>query len=97
MRIEWLPGAILDLQRLREFLRPLNVAAANRAVSAIKAAVNLLTPHHYGKPVEGLHGFYDAIIHFGSAGYVLRYRIEGEVIFISALRHTKEVGFSSHL
>ena len=96
MRIDWLPGAILDLQRLREFLRPLDLEAANKAVTAIKAAVNLLTPHHYGKPVEDLPGYYDVIIPFGSAGYVLRYRLEGDTIFVIALKHTKEVGFSEH-
>jgi len=97
MTVAWLPGAISDLQRLREFLRPLNVEAAHKAVSAIKGAVNLLVPHHYGKPVEDLPGYFDAIIPFGSAGYVLRYRVEGEVIFIVAVKHTKEAGFSDRL
>jgi plasmid stabilization system protein ParE len=97
MTIEWLPGAILDLQRLREFLRPLNIEAGNKAVTAIKAAVKLLTPHHYGKPAEGLPDYYDVVIPFGASGYVLRYRVEGDMIFIVALKHTKEVGFIDNL
>lgn len=94
MRIEWLPGAILDLQRLRELCIPSISRPPIKAVTAIKAAVNLLTPHHYGKPVDDLPDFYDVIIPFGSAGYILRYRIETDIIFIVALKHKKEVDFS---
>ncbi|GFO54159.1 hypothetical protein GMSM_11660 [Geomonas sp. Red276] len=91
MRVEWLTGALLDLQRLREFLIPLNTEAAKKAIAAIKAAVRLLTPYPYGKPVEDLPGYFDIVIPFGSAGYVLRYRIEEQTIFIVAVKHTREV------
>lgn len=96
MKIAWLPGAILDLQRFNDFLRPLDPEAAKKAVALIKKTVKLLDSNPYlGKPVEDLPDYRDVIIPFGSAGYVLRYRVMGETIFIVAVRHTKEAGFSS--
>ena len=97
MTIEWLPGAIIDLQRLREFLLPLNSEAARKAVVAIQGAAKLLAIRNYmGIPVEDMPDYHDVIIPFGSAGYLLRYRIEGDKIFIVALKQTKVVGFSCH-
>lgn len=96
MKIAWLPGAILDLQRLREFLRPLDKEAALKAILAIKGSVKLLSQHqHIGKPVEDMPDYRDIIIPFGSAGYVLRYRIQTDAILIVAVKHTKEAGFLS--
>jgi hypothetical protein len=35
------------------------------------------------------------MIPFGASGYVLRYRLQGDTIFIIAIKHGKEAGFSS--
>ena len=95
MKIEWLPGAISDLQRLREFIFPHNRAAANRAVTVIKGSIKTLSRCEYvGKPAEDLPGCYDMAIPFGVSGYVLRYRVEGDAVFIVAVKHGKEAGFS---
>ena len=94
MKIEWLPGAIYDLQRLREFIFAHNREAANRAVTVIKSSVKMLTHYEYvGKPAEGLLGYYDLVIPFGASGYVLRYRVEEGAVFIVAVKHGKEAGF----
>jgi|SRR5208282_3432278 plasmid stabilization system protein ParE len=94
MKIEWLIPAIHDLQRLREFILPQNKVAAQRAVRIIKGTVTLLESNPLiGKPVEDLIGYRDIIIPFGSSGYVLRYRIQQDTIFIVALKHGKEAGF----
>ena len=94
MQVEWLPTALRDLQKLREFLRPHNPDAARKAAILIRKAVSTLEAHPgLGKEVEDLPGFYDLIIPFVSRGYVLRYRLYGETIFIVALRHAREVGF----
>jgi plasmid stabilization system protein ParE len=96
MIIAWLPGAIIDLQRLREFLLPLDKAAARKAVVAVQGAVQLLHSHPFlGRPVSDMPDYRDVIIPFGSAGYVLRYRIQADAVLIVALKHTKEAGFSS--
>jgi len=96
MRIEWLETAIHDLQRLREFILPHNQEAAQRAFRVIRASVVPLATHpRIGKPVEDLPDCHDLIIPFGPSGYVLRYRIQGDTIFVIAVKHGKEAGFSS--
>jgi plasmid stabilization system protein ParE len=95
MKVEWLVSAILDLQRLRDFIVSHNPEAAQRAVKIIKAAVAALTANpRVGKPAEDLPDYHDIIIPFGASGYVLRYRLQGETIFIVAVKHGKEAGFS---
>ncbi|MBI1922348.1 MAG: type II toxin-antitoxin system RelE/ParE family toxin [Geobacter sp.] len=97
MRIEWLESAIRDLQKLREFILPHNQEAAQRAFKTIRAAVTPLENNpRIGKPVEDLPDYRDLIIPFGAYGYVLRYRIQGDTIFIIAVKHGKEAGYSSH-
>lgn len=97
MRIEWLVPAILDLQRLREFLQQHNPQAAQRVVKIITAAVApLVVNPRIGKPVEDLPDYYDIYLPFGASGYVLRYRIAGDTLFIIALKHCREAGFAGH-
>lgn len=94
MRIAWLEPAIDDLRRLREFIAVHNPDAARRVFHLIKSAVAPLgTTPRIGRPVEDLPGFHDLIIPFGASGYVLRYHIQGDTLFIVAVRHGKEVGF----
>jgi plasmid stabilization system protein ParE len=96
MRIEWLPGAVSDLLRLKEFILPHNADASRRAVTVIRKAVSLLHPNTFiGKPVEDMPDFRDMVIPFGSSGYVLRYRIENDTVLIIAVKHGKEAGFAS--
>ncbi|MDD2733392.1 MAG: type II toxin-antitoxin system RelE/ParE family toxin [Desulfuromonadaceae bacterium] len=95
MRIEWLDAAIDDLQRLRVFIQPHNTDAAHRAFRLIKSAVTAVGSNpRMGKPVEDLPDFHDLIVPFGASGYVIRYRIQGDTVFIIAVKHCKEAGFS---
>ena len=89
------PGAIRDLQRLREFLRPKNPAAAKRAADTIIKAVKVLGHQpQIGRPVADMAVQYrEWPIDFGDSGYVARYRFDGETVTILALRHQKEGGF----
>lgn len=96
MQIEWLETAIIDLQRLREFILPHNQDAAQRAFKTIRAAVAPLeTNPRIGKPVEDLPDYHDLMIPFGASGYVLRYRLQGDTIFIIAVKHGKLTGAGS--
>ena len=98
MRIEWLYSAILDLQRLRDFILPHNVDAAQRAVRTIRAAVTPLVANpRMGKPVEDLPDYHDIVIPFGASGYLLRYRIQGNTVYVVAVKHGKEAGFSGQV
>ena len=91
MRIEWLDSAIIDLQRLRNFILPHNLEAAKRAVKTIRTAISPLEENpRIGKPVEDLPDFHDIFIPFGASGYVLRYRVQDNTIYIIAVKHCKE-------
>ncbi|RFB83834.1 plasmid stabilization protein [Rhizobium leguminosarum bv. trifolii] len=89
------PAAIRDLKRLREFLRPKNPSVARRAGETILKGVNLLGAHPYlGRLIEDLPEQYrEWLIDFGDSGYVARYRVEGDILTILAVRHQKEAGF----
>ncbi|MFC0267292.1 type II toxin-antitoxin system RelE/ParE family toxin [Kushneria aurantia] len=89
------PAAIRELERLREFLRPGNPAAAERAAQAIIQGVQALGElPRIGRPVEDmLEEFRDWLIDFGDRGYVARYRIDGDTAVVLAIRHQKEAGF----
>jgi len=43
-----------------------------------------------GKPIEDLIDYRDLGIRFGAGGYVLRYRIYDETIYIVHIRHYRE-------
>lgn len=95
-QVKFAPGAILDLQRLRDFLRPKNPEAARRAGQAIKQGVRVLSLQaRIGRTIEDMpEHFREWPIDFGDSGYVARYRIDvhGDVTIL-AVRHQKEVGF----
>ncbi|HBX40808.1 type II toxin-antitoxin system RelE/ParE family toxin [Vibrio sp. 2026] len=89
------PAAIRDLERLREFLRPKNPTAAERAAKAIIQGVQALGElPRIGRPIEDMpEEFRDWLIDFGDSGYVARYRIDGDTVVVLAIRHQKEAGF----
>lgn len=92
--IIWLDSAVNDLVRLREFIAKENPNAAKKAASTIKKTIQLLaeTPS-IGKPVKDLPQYRDLLARFGAGGYVIRYRIYLETIYIVHLRHYRESDF----
>lgn len=47
-----------------------------------------------GRPIDDMPTeFREWIIDFGDSGYVVRYRIDSELVVILAVRHQKEVGY----
>jgi plasmid stabilization system protein ParE len=47
-----------------------------------------------GHPIDDMPTeFREWIIDFGDSGYVVRYRIDSELVVILAVRHQKEVGW----
>lgn len=93
-QVTFAPAAIRDLERLREFLRPKNPAAAERAAKAIiQGAQSLGELPRIGRPIDDLPEEYrDWLIEFGDSGYVARYRIDGDTVVVLAIRHQKEAG-----
>jgi plasmid stabilization system protein ParE len=95
--IVWLDSAVNDVVRLREFIAKENPSAAKKAAVAIKEATQYLieTPS-MGKPVTDLPQYRDLLIRFGAGGYVIRYRIHAEIIYIIHIRHYREVDFKRY-
>ena len=89
------PAAVRDLERLREFLRLKNPAAAERAAKAIIQGLQELGKFpHIGRPIDDLPEEYrDWLIDFGDSGYIARYRLDGDTVVVLAIRHQREAGF----
>ena len=81
---------------MRDFLRPVNANAAQRAAEAIRNGLTILGTHPgLGRIVDDLpEHFREWIIDFGDSGYVVRYRIGDQSVTILAIRHQKEAGYS---
>jgi plasmid stabilization system protein ParE len=96
MRVLFAPTALLDLERLRDFLRPKNPAAAKRAAYAIVNTIKILERNpRIGRSVEGMDelAYRELLIDFGDSGYVARYRLTDAAVIVLAVRHQKEAGF----
>ena len=94
-KVVFLLNAGRNLVKLREFLEEHNKDAAARAARLILDAADSLKKHPLlGRPCGDLPEFRDLVIPFGSAGYVLRYRIEDDTVYVVAVKHMKEAGFS---
>ena len=94
-QVRYAPEVIRDLQRLREFLRPLDPVAAKRASERIRNSLQVLGHQpHIGRPIEELPDeFREWVIEFGDNGYLVRYRIDADSVTILSMRHQKEAGF----
>lgn len=82
-----------DLLRLYDFLLERDVAAAERALDAIKAAVQLLafSPFSCRKALPDRPFLRELIVPFGSSGYVALFEIESSgAVNILAVRHQRD-------
>lgn len=93
-RLSWLPQALADLARLREFINVHNPAAAGRAAKRIREAVMKLPDHPLiGKSVDDIDDprLRDLFITFGKSGYWLRYWVmDDDGIIIVRIWHGLE-------
>ena len=94
-RVIWSQAALLDVQRLYRFVAPKNLDAAKRAVKAVRTGLNVLQLQSaIGRPIDDMPTeFREWIIDFGESGYLVRYRIDSELVVILDVRHQKEVGW----
>ena len=86
-------GAEADLLRLYDFLLQTDISAAERALDAIKGAVELLrfSPFSCRKALPDNPFLRELVIPFGSAGYVALFEIgSGNRVSILAVRHQRE-------
>ena len=91
-KVRFTPAAEEDLLRLYDFLLEKDLAAAQRALDAIKEAVELLrfSPFSCRKTLTDNPFLRELIIPFGSAGYVALFEIESGKVNILAVRHQRE-------
>jgi plasmid stabilization system protein ParE len=94
-RLIWSPPALLDVQRLYQFLALKNIDAAKRAVKEIRSGVKVIALQPgVGRPSEDMAPEYrEWMINFGDSGYIVLYRYERDVATVLAVRHQKEVGY----
>jgi len=93
-RITYAPGAILDLECLRNFLAEHDPEAALAAAEAIVEAVSVLERHPLiGRPAEA--GMRELVIARGSTGCVALYDWLEPIdsVVVLALRHQREAGY----
>lgn len=91
MSIVWLPEAQQDVQRLFDFLMPINANAAERAVKTIAdGAVQLNEFGDIGRPMDDDTGRRELFLPFGASHYVLRYMKTDSDIIIIRVWHSKE-------
>ena len=99
-QVRFAPGALRDLERLREFLRSKNPVAAKRAALVINKTIQLLKQHpQIGRPADEAdtepveaQGQCELMIDFGDSGYVALYQYEDGDVIVLALRHQREAG-----
>ncbi len=92
-KVRFTPEAVDDLVRLYDFLLEKNLSAAERALAAIRNAIEVLrfSPFSCCKALPDNPFLRELIIPFGSAGHVALFEIESSnTVNILALRHQRE-------
>lgn len=94
-RVVWSPAALADMQHVYRFLASKNLRAAQEAIKAIRQSVAILVQHpEAGRPIAEMEPEYrEWPIAFGSSGYLILDRFDGQSAIILALRHQREVGY----
>jgi len=94
-QINYSNRALLDLEKLADFLFDTDPRAASETVDLIEEAVSILGRHpQIGRVVEA--GLRELIISRGSTGYVALYSVEPDLdsVLILSIRHQREAGYS---
>ena len=88
MKLQFSRAALNDLIRLREFIAQKNPVAAQQVSKRLLGAINNLADSpRLGRPVEGFHEEIRELI-FGR--YVVRYQVNGSMLYILRVWHGKE-------
>lgn len=91
MRLRWLPEAWEDIQRLFEFLVDESPLAAERVVGLIDGGANrLLELPEIGRPMDDGSQRREIYLPFGANAYVLRYRLDGNIVVVIRVWHSRE-------
>lgn len=96
-QIIYTPEAQADIQTIYRFLIPNDCEAATAAIKAIRTQLRILGRHpEAGRPAEGRDlAFREWVVDFGGSGYAVLYRFTPQTVVILAVRHQKELGYST--
>jgi plasmid stabilization system protein ParE len=93
-KIVYSPNAVSNLERLYRFLADKNPDAALRAIRTVRDRLKMLSRFPKLGPVDPEQpDDRELFIPFGTAGYVARYRSDGRIVVILAIRHVREAGY----
>jgi plasmid stabilization system protein ParE len=84
------PAVRQDLLRLADFLGERNRSAALRSADLIEAAMLSLAEMPKRGRAAKRPGWRELIVPFGRAAYVIQYRVEPDVVFITRVFHSME-------
>lgn len=96
--VVYLPEALDDLVRLRDFLAESDLFAANETALLITDAVNILANHPLvGRPAGG--NWRELVVSRGRSGYVALYQYDEreDQVIVAAIRHQREAGYDPDL
>jgi len=95
VRIVFSPRALLDLERLTDFLVEIDKNAALATLEIIKGAIKILSEHPYIGRTCDAH-IRELIISRGKSGYVALYSFDEakNAVLICTIRHQKESGIT---
>lgn len=89
-------GAVVGLERCRDFLAEKSPEAAQRAGRAIARQFRLLEANPaIGRPFGIDRDVRELVISFATAGYVALYRYDAteDAVYVLAFRHQREAGY----
>jgi len=91
-RIAWTHAALADLDRLESFLWQASPVSAERAITAILDATELLQQFpEAGRPSADLDPDHrELLLPFGNSGYVVGYGVYRGTVEILSVRHMRE-------
>ena len=94
-KVIWTEGALEDLARHYAFMAEEDPELGLKALEAIEEGTLLLERFpSAGRPAADLEPEQrELLVSFGPSGYVLLYEVEGEKVFILALRHQRQAGY----
>lgn len=94
-RVEIAARALLDLERLFDFIATVDPDRAREQIASVRRAFELLAEHPLlGRVAE--NGRRELVLSRGRYGYIAKYRWlpADEVVLVLAVRHQREAGYT---
>jgi plasmid stabilization system protein ParE len=85
-----LPAAEADLDRLCDWLAERSARAAADAADAIIDSIYGLADFSERGRLTADPAFRELLVDFGRDGYVVRYRVDGDIVFVVRIFHGRE-------